>query len=59
MSKKDYVLIAGVLYASYSMAPEDAQTVVYATALNMAHALKRENPRFDTDKFLTYVREGK
>ncbi len=46
MTKKDYILIAGVLKA-HSHSPS-----VRDFALDLARALQQENPRFNLIKFL-------
>ena len=63
MTKKDYVLIAGVVSARLDAASaaakdvdstEDGSTVSHCAAMarDFADVLERENPRFDRARFL-------
>lgn len=58
MSKKDYILLAGVM-SQYNKALQAIDYKVTGNALmreltlTLAQALKNENAKFDTDKFLT------
>lgn len=52
MTKKDYELIASVLYCKTEDDNRDLTTNV-TIILELADALQAENPRFDRDKFLT------
>jgi uncharacterized protein (DUF362 family) len=57
MSKKDFVLIAGVLAASRDCAAVDPLTL-RLLALNFADALADTNVRFDRDRFLNACKVG-
>ena len=56
MSKKDYVLIAKVIMAERITWCKDAiiaHKAIDSIAHTLAQTLKLENPRFDSDRFLT------
>lgn len=54
MTKKDYVLIAGVLNDAYRYRPNDIATVLDVMG-RLIPALGADNPRFDADRFRTAV----
>lgn len=49
-TRKHYVEIAKVLCESHKTQPECDDTIFYITA-NLANMFKKDNPRFDLDKF--------
>lgn len=57
MSKKDYILLAGVL-SQYNKAMQaidykiTGNTFMFELTITMARALKEQNSRFDIEKFL-------
>jgi hypothetical protein len=55
MTRKDFVLIAESFRYSLSSLDEGSVSfmVVCVAAENMANALRRSNPRFDRERFLT------
>lgn len=52
MTRKDYVLIAAALKDARASTPEANHVGVDVAASNIAHALARDNPRFDRARFL-------
>lgn len=54
MSKKDYVLIAGVLNDAYRYGPNDMATVMDVLG-RLIPALGADNPKFDADRFRAAV----
>ena len=57
MTKKDYVLIAGAIKEQWKRTVRahgkgEYSLQVHWTALEISYALKKENPRFDNNKFL-------
>lgn len=53
MSKKDYVLIAGIIADCRAKLPEAAQiTLDRDLVVPMSRALRADNPRFDYSRFL-------
>ena len=55
MSKKDYVAIAKVLN-HYYLNDGDDPTAVYI-ALDLVHVFANDNPRFDSDRFMSAVKQ--
>lgn len=53
MTRKDYVAIAEVISSNRSVMNEVARAGVDVVATELATVLKRNNPRFDRDRFLT------
>lgn len=57
MTRKDYVLIASVFAEEIALSRGDGEKVgpivLRDAARNMASTLKRDNPRFNRDRFLT------
>lgn len=52
MTKKDYVLIAGVMAKTLPLNPTAAGTIALREfASRLSDELERENPRFDRDTF--------
>jgi len=53
MTRKDYVLIADALLSATNNAKSSAErTGILDTSLYIAEALKRDNARFDQERFL-------
>lgn len=56
MTRKDYQLIAEAIrpYADslYRNRLKDMESAVETVAIRIARALEKENPRFDSDKFM-------
>lgn len=52
MTRKDYQLIADVIKVERNASRGAAKLAVETVAASMAIALKRDNPRFDADRFL-------
>jgi hypothetical protein len=53
MTKKDFILIEKVLKKSADeFWEEDANATIYVIAHSFAKELAKQNPRFDTDKFI-------
>lgn len=64
MTRKDYILIAGVLSKRYNDAAskntpegETARSTVYTVAVELGYALKRDNPQFDPIRFIDAVKK--
>jgi hypothetical protein len=57
MTRKHYILIANTLGAEmyWERQDKEARDVIYLTAKALASALKTDNPRFDTTRFLEHV----
>ena len=55
MTRKDYVLIAEALRDARGLDDLGLRSV----AVSMADRLEEDNPRFDREKFLTYVLTGR
>jgi len=54
MTRKDYIAIAKVLNHYYLN--RDNPTAVYI-ALDLVHVFANDNPRFDSDRFMSAVKE--
>ena len=62
MTKKDYVLIAGAIRETISFFDfhqQEQTTGVEQTMIRIEIALKKENPKFDIEKFENYIYTGK
>lgn len=57
MTKKDYILIAGVFKKAVNMdyLTRDESVVVESLYLELAKVLKKDNPLFDKEKFINYI----
>lgn len=52
MTRKDYNLIADAIERSARHASRDDRNAIAGTATFIAHALRTDNPRFDTSRFM-------
>jgi hypothetical protein len=60
MTRKDFILIAKTISeVRYNSTEIIYQRALNDLTLNLAAELKRENPRFDIDKFLSACEYGK
>ena len=58
MTKRDYELLASSLHSSFRLI-EPEEKIGFVVALNaVSSALRKDNPRFDRNRFLAAVFEG-
>lgn len=52
MTRKDYVLIANAIATAKLNADREERPIISRAASHIAYALRRENSRFDTSRFM-------
>jgi hypothetical protein len=59
MTRKDYKVIAGAVYATRTATSEDKQGTLTYLENQLAFVLANDNPRFDRARFLNACQTGK